>query len=307
VALSPVPSLGRAVLDAVGPPRGGTPPAWRDAICGHLRAQDHETLAPLATPAQTLVPDPLLGLTGPPGESFADGVERMLATPIESLSYEMAECRAGTGNDVWLAAERDPQRWLRRYVAALLRAWKGFGSIWRHARPALDRESERVAMATAFDAQLELLDGLRHDASVDDGRWCVRCAFDEGRVRFPEDGLVLMPLVAGERSSITATSDDVVGLVAYPLRSISGRAPARPPSAALEALLGIPRARILRAVGSSATIGRLAELLRAVPSAATHHVSALEAAGLVVRERAGRSVLVRRTARGDALVQLYDG
>jgi DNA-binding MarR family transcriptional regulator len=42
-----------------------------------------------------------------------------------------------------------------------------------------------------------------------------------------------------------------------------------------------------------------------VPSAATHHVTALEAAGLVTRERSGRHVLVRRTARGDALLELY--
>jgi len=44
----------------------------------------------------------------------------------------------------------------------------------------------------------------------------------------------------------------------------------------------------------------------AVPSAATHHVSALAAAGLVLRDRSDRSLLVRRTARGDALVALYD-
>ena len=43
-----------------------------------------------------------------------------------------------------------------------------------------------------------------------------------------------------------------------------------------------------------------------MPSAATHHVSALEAAGLVRRERRGRHVVVRRTARGEALLALYE-
>jgi DNA-binding MarR family transcriptional regulator len=44
----------------------------------------------------------------------------------------------------------------------------------------------------------------------------------------------------------------------------------------------------------------------AVPSAATHHVGALETAGLVVRERDGRRVMVHRTSRGTRLVGLYD-
>jgi DNA-binding MarR family transcriptional regulator len=43
-----------------------------------------------------------------------------------------------------------------------------------------------------------------------------------------------------------------------------------------------------------------------VPSAATHHVNALEAAGLVVRDRHGRNVLVRHSARGRALLDLYE-
>jgi DNA-binding MarR family transcriptional regulator len=53
-------------------------------------------------------------------------------------------------------------------------------------------------------------------------------------------------------------------------------------------------------------VGILAKALIAVPSAATHHVGALEAAGLVSRERAGRRVIVHRTARGTRLLALYD-
>src|SRR3954447_21981324 len=91
-------------------------------------------------------------------------------------------------------------------------------------------------------------------------------------------------------------------------------APARTPSAAatrgreatLEALPGIPPARILRGLDAPATNNGLAALLRTVPSAATHHVSALTAAGLVVRDRSDGTLRVRRTARGDALLALYE-
>jgi len=306
VAVTPLPSLNSALRDAVGPPRSGTPAAWRDAILGQLRLRDHETLFPFVTPGKTLVPDPLLGLGDPPGESFSDGIERLVATPVELLAEEIAVCKAATGSRAWDEADRDPARWLCRYVGSLLRAWKGFSPIWRQSRATLERERERVAMATALDAQLELLDGLLPEGAVQDGRWYVPCAFYDGRVSFPPDGLVLVPLVAGESSSVIAQSEQVVGTIAYPLRPVGGVGQHRPPSPALEALLGVPRARILRAVESPRSIGSLAELLRAVPSAATHHVGALEAAGLVARDRHGRHVLVRRTRRGAALVRLYE-
>ena len=74
----------------------------------------------------------------------------------------------------------------------------------------------------------------------------------------------------------------------------------------LEALVGTQRARLLRALDRPRTIGELARTLIAVPSAATHQVSALEAAGLVVRERNGQHVLVHRTVRGARMVDLYE-
>ena len=75
----------------------------------------------------------------------------------------------------------------------------------------------------------------------------------------------------------------------------------------LDALTGPSRARVLRALSVPMTIGELAALLDVVPSAASHHVDRLQAAGLVTRRRAGRSVLVSRTARGAELLTLDGG
>jgi DNA-binding transcriptional ArsR family regulator len=305
VAVAPLPSLQGALVEAVGEPRKGTPTAWRRAIRAHLRERDYETLAPFVTREQTLIPDALLGLADPPGESLKDGIERMIATPDDELLRETELCRAATGRTAWHELERDPARWLRRYVASLLRAWKGFGPIWRQARAALDREVERIGVATALDAQLELLGGLLVHGWVADERWCLDCMFADGRMQVPDTGLVLMPLVAGDGGSILDAAEMTMRRVGYPVPGLRGLGADAPPSPGLESLLGIPRAQILRALECPTSIGRLAEALRAVPSAATHHVSALEAAGLVTRERSGRQVLVRRTARGDALLALY--
>jgi DNA-binding transcriptional ArsR family regulator len=74
----------------------------------------------------------------------------------------------------------------------------------------------------------------------------------------------------------------------------------------LVALLGPQRAAILAALNAPMSIGAIADVLLAVPSAATHHVTALEAAGLVARRQRGRHVLVERTARGTELLRLYE-
>jgi DNA-binding transcriptional ArsR family regulator len=286
VAIAPLPSLHVAVRDAAGAERAGTPVAWCEAIRAH--------------------PDPLIGLAGAPGESFKDGIERMVAMPLDDLAAEIAACSSATGNSAWRGAERDLRRWTRRYIATLLRAWKGFGPIWRQGRGALDREVERIGVASALDAQLELMDGLVARGGVENGRWCMPCKFGNGRLDVPDRGLVLLPLLAGPRASILEVTGMTLKRIAYPVPSATQIRRAEPCAAPLEGLLGIPRAEILRAVACPTSIGRLAEALRVVPSAATHHVDALEGAGLVTRERSGRTVLVRRTVRGEALMELYD-
>jgi len=305
VSVTPLPSLYRVLRSAVGGGSDRAPREWCDAIRSNLRAADYETLAPFMRPCPMPVPAPALGLVQAPGESFNDAVERLIATPPELLANGIARCRTVLGNGAWDLAARDPDRWLRRYAATLLRAWKGFGPIWNQARPALDREVERIGTATALDAQLELLGDLFPCAVVKCNRWYLRYDLYDGPMRFPDSGVVLTPLVASEASKGLFRADDILGYVSYPVRSALARGP-QPPAAALEGLLGIQRTQILRALGRPTSIGTLADILRAVPSAATHHVNALQAAGLVERHRHGRNVLVDRTARGEALLELYE-
>jgi DNA-binding MarR family transcriptional regulator len=77
------------------------------------------------------------------------------------------------------------------------------------------------------------------------------------------------------------------------------------PADSVEALLGWQRARILRCLDVAQRPGQIAAALCMVPGGATHHLIRLEAAGLVIRRRRGRHVVVERTARGTALLELY--
>ena len=122
------------------------------------------------------------------------------------------------------------------------------------------------------------------------------------------DTLVLLPLVApADSCGWTDDYREHCLSVRYTLpaawRLLDGT---HPPGASLAALLGPQRAKILRWLERPATAGGVADLLHGAPSMATHHLRALEASGLVTRTREGRTVRVHRTARGSALVGLYD-
>jgi DNA-binding transcriptional ArsR family regulator len=306
VAVSPLFSLFMATRDALGAERSGTPDPWCSAIRTHLTRRDHEVFAPLTTSEVVWVPDAILPYPEAPGQRLKDGLERIVAAEAE-LVRDIDSCvRAGRAGD-WREPMRDPGRWVRSLVLALARAWHGFAPIWQQAQDAVALEIERVGVASARDSQLELLDSLLPIGRVQNHRWEIDNLLDEDvRHRVPDDGLVVIPLVAGRRASIVDCRYATMLHVAYPALRLRSRAAAGSASpASLEALLGIPRARILRELEQPSSNLRLAEVLQTVPSAATHHVTALQAAGLVSRDRAGRHVIVRRTDRGEALLALY--
>jgi DNA-binding transcriptional ArsR family regulator len=60
------------------------------------------------------------------------------------------------------------------------------------------------------------------------------------------------------------------------------------------------------ALADARSPGEVAERLFLTPSGVSHHLAALESAGLVTRRRQGRRVAIRRTARAIALLALYD-
>lgn len=298
VASAPVHSLLMALRDAAGAERAGTPEAWRRVIRAHLTRADYEVLAPLSTPRPTLVPSSLVPFPDNGSQSIREAIERMVAG--DALDAEIDECMGADAAGDWRGPARNPRRWARGLALAMTRAWAGFQPIWRAGNEQLAAEAERVAVGAARGRHLEVLGDLVPCAHIGDGRWMLEWPVATNtRLGVPDQGLTLVPLVAGSRASIIDADGVTVKLVGYPLRP-------RRCDGTLEALVGVPRARILRELDVPATNNRLAAALQTVPSAATHHVSALVSAGLVERDRTNGSLLVRRTSRGDALLALYE-
>jgi DNA-binding transcriptional ArsR family regulator len=74
-------------------------------------------------------------------------------------------------------------------------------------------------------------------------------------------------------------------------------------SAAVEELLGAPRARLLAVLRSPATTTALAWRLGVTPSAVSQHLAVLHRGGLVDRRRSGRCVLYETSQLGLALLE----
>lgn len=195
---------------------------------------------------------------------------------------------------------REPAAWLDRYHRALVRIWSAVEPFWTQAGAGIERDIERAAVAVARGATRELLAFTALERPV----------LEPSRaLQLDHRGLVLIPQLSTTTvPDLRRREGDILTHVAYPLPGTERLVADSPgPPSSLMALLGTPRTLILRELDTPQTQGQLAERLLAVPSAATHHVAVLESAGLVLRRKEGRYVVVHRTARGTAMLALYEG
>jgi DNA-binding transcriptional ArsR family regulator len=308
--VSPLPTVFALVRCALTDSAGSVP-GFRRALLAHLRARDIAVLLPLR-PREGID-----GAHGRPNEivpanagaSFDEELDAVLAVDADAFvnGIDVASA-AGHPTGALRQVARDPVPWLRGYADALRRAWAVVEPIWSRATELMDRDIERVSVAVARGAGPELIGQLYPQSAVaGDDLLLPSHSSASGRVRVG-DSLVLQPLLAPTQSA--GWTDDYADLclaVRYSIpsawRAFEGELP---PPASLDALVGPQRAKILRSLDRPATAGALAELLHGAPSMVSHHLRALETAGLISRTREGRNVCVRRSARGTQLAAMYE-
>jgi DNA-binding transcriptional ArsR family regulator len=262
-----------------------------------LEARDLAALAPFVRARPHELPSSLCSLPHRTASGLVpldEDLERIASSPVEPFVAQLPR-----GGD-WDPVARDPRRWLDHFTRAVRRASEGLRDHWREAGGLLEREAERIGVAAVRGSVPDLL-------ATQLGPSTLRLEGPEppGAELRPHLGMV--PLLAGPGAAHVWIIDGDLTHLAYPLPD-AWRLLDRPASeaAALDALVGVQRALILRMLDHPLTPGKIAEALMAVPSAASHHLAILERAGLVLRDRRGRQVLVRRTARGTQLVAIYD-
>ena len=308
--VSPMPTLVEAVRDVVS----DRPPAvltrWqRRGLRRGLRRSHARALGafrPTTAPSPG-GPNPLMHASG--GACLSEELEHLAATDPDALGLAIERAtQAGRPTEPWQVVHRDPSRWLSDYLAAVRLVWTELEPLWLSASAWLDREAERLRVASARHAGSEVIKQIEMPGQLEDSDLVLPShTQDSGRLRVGSS-LQLLPLLAAKPAGGWGDDyGDVILTLRYTIPSrVREQDPQRSEPESLEALLGGPRAAILRALEAPKNPGQLAKQLFFAPSGVTHHLAALEAAKLVTRERQGRNFLVQRTARATALLALYD-
>lgn len=305
-----MPTLVEAVRDVVT----DRPPAvltrWqRRGLRTALRRKDARALSafrPTKAPSPG-GPNPLMEASA--GAGLNEELEQLAATDPDALGLAIERAmQAGRPTEPWQVVHRDPSRWLQDYLAALRLVWTEVEPLWLSASAWLDREAERLQVASERHAGSDVVKQLEMPGRIEGSDMALPShTQDSGRLRVGSS-LQLVPLIATAPAGGWADDyADVILTLRYTIPPRVREHTAEPAaSESLEALLGGPRAAILVALTTPKHPGQLAEQLFFVPSGVTHHLAALEAAQLVTRERQGRHFLVKRTARAAAVLALYE-
>ena len=132
----------------------------------------------------------------------------------------------------------------------------------------------------------------------------------DSRVTTVDQRLLLVPLIFADQQVTCSTDQPDLLRLTYQSRGTAVLASgAPPPSAAgtdrLVTLLGPRRAQVLRVLTTPATTSGLAATLGLPPSTVSEQLTALHAAGVVRRRRAGRQVFYGLEPAGRALLALF--
>ncbi|QKW05123.1 helix-turn-helix transcriptional regulator [Streptomyces sp. NA04227] len=295
------------VADALGGRAQGLPEHWRRLVRRTAPPGADAVLAPLFDPAYSVIPDCLT-----PTALMPDGDVPGQCAHLAELAPDilLGELEAEFPDFVppqWQPVVDRPGQWLRSYAQVLERVWEEFAPVWRRAAPLLGRETERVGVA-AVTGNVDVLLG-----SVSP-----RFRYAQERLLLPDQQaagfalddrrLLLVPIVSGPGASMFALDRPDLVWIGYPVPGIGhlwedgDRVP--PGTDALQLLLGPRRAEVLRGCGQPLAMGDLATRIGCSPGTLTYHCAQLEQAGLLRRERRGQQVMLSRTDRGDALLDL---
>jgi DNA-binding transcriptional ArsR family regulator len=254
-------------------------------------------------PAVPYFPDFLTPAEGRDG--LEAGIDAILHTPRRRLRAELDRAGSKRPMPAWTAELAEGRR-LDSLAAA-------FRCYHRHAiAPFEDRIGAYVdAHRTRLTARLAT-DGVEAALGALSGG--IRWAWPELTAEYPVDhtielrgrGLTLMPSFFCRRHPIGLADPELEPVLVYPIDPPAGWM--QPPRTAtgvdkgLAALVGGPRARLLRALEHPAGTSRLSAAAQVPLSSTSEHVAVLRNAGLVESVRQGREVMHSLTALGRSLL-----
>ncbi len=308
VAVSPHISLVSVLVEVVGGYDRGLPAGWRRQIAAAIPEQAVRAVSPLTRRGTSVQPDFIVPISPAKDASAASQAEMLRDMPESSVLKGLEEVFGDRLPGHWRQAAEQPRRWVTALADAFSAARLATEKLWTKARPLLDREIERIGVAAVrggTDAALAL---LRPHFRFNNGSLLLPDA-EPAHYRTRGRKIILVPMIAGSRSVVSSFDDEEAIWIGYPLPGLdglleNGRSEPPPGVDGLELVVGAHRAKMLRHLRKPARMGEIATLLSCAASTATYHCEQLVSAGLIQRHREGQVVLVVRTPRGDALVDL---
>jgi DNA-binding transcriptional ArsR family regulator len=246
----------------------------------------------------------------PAGQSptLDDELARVRATPEAAVRASLRRV-FGTGEwpDSATELDADPARSLREIAAEYAACYERLiAPHWERLKAVLDADIAYRTGVLARGGARALFGDMHPDLHWADGVLRLDDEYqDERRVWLGPDGVVLLPSVFNWPvvSVSMATSSQTV--LSYPARGAATvwHTVSDPPPV-LPDLLGVTRARMLDVLRSPATTSALARESGVTPGAVSQHLAVLYRAGLLTRERSGRSVLYQTSDLGLALLAI---
>ncbi|UOQ90371.1 helix-turn-helix domain-containing protein [Agromyces endophyticus] len=297
--ISPLSELGLSLRAIRDPSRFPLQLPWVARTEAARAGLDHAVLSALIDD-RLWTPDFLNPRPESPLTRLDDEFAALLETPAHVFRSDL-EAVHGEIPAVFAGSHRAA---LRRIVAALGELWEtAFAPYWPRMRAVLEADVVYRGRQIAQSGVGAMLGGLTSTVDFADGVLAVRLRHPLERTQaIGGSGLTLVPTMFTRRAS--APVGEGPPMLMYPARGQGAlwetERVANP--AAVAAVLGETRARLLSALGDPASSTELGVRFGVTASAVNQHLRVLRDAGLVVSTRYGHSVLYLRSELGAALL-----
>jgi hypothetical protein len=307
-AISPLQETVGSLWAIAEPGRAALHLPWLRAIRPALATLDTRLLLSIVGPTLAL-PDFLTPRPVTFAAAIADELAVARAAPADRVREDLAATyRPDPVPDVWKAVDApgdEPVLALRDALCDLLeRYWRlALEPQWPRMRLVLEADATYRARRLATGGFRLLFADLHPNVRFEDGVLSIEDMIGRWDVDAAGRGLLLIPSLFTFKPVPPMSAEEAPWLC-YPSRGVGtlwGPAP-RPDGTVLAALLGKPRATLVRMLEEPLPTSELARRLAVTPSAVSQHLQVLHAGGLVTRARDGRTVLYRRSPLGDQLV-----
>jgi hypothetical protein len=239
-----------------------------------------------------------------PDEELAALREAPLAGMRVDLG-KMVVRSSGRRQEALRRMQDDPARARAMIADAWAEVWEAaMAPVWPQLERILRSDIAVRSRTIATEGLAAMASGIHPQVSWGDGSVRVRLRRHSEDVDCRGGGLVLVPSVMSSWGCMVITEPPAQPTLFYPARGVTAgwAADAEDLVRALEALLGPVRAAILLTAHVPRTTSRVAAEAGIAVSTASHHLTVLRDAGLIVSTRDGARMMHLRAPLGEALV-----